>query len=83
MTIIILTAVAFILSIILVLVDSLLHKTTKADRIEKFLPGYNCGACGYGSCHGMATELLKNKDAYKKCRILKDPSELKKYLKIK
>ena len=37
----------------------------------KRLPGYNCGACGYGSCAGMAKEMLKNLEAYKKCRPLR------------
>jgi len=35
------------------------------------LPGYNCGACGFGSCDGMAKAMLENVDNYKKCKPLR------------
>ncbi|CCY45592.1 putative uncharacterized protein [Clostridium sp. CAG:1193] len=44
------------------------------------LPGYNCGACGYGSCVGMANALLKEKNAINKCKIAKNKEEIIKYL---
>ena len=78
--IIVLTLVALLLSVLIVVIDSKLNSKNKEDEIEKLLPGYNCGACGFGSCHGMAWEILKDKEAYKKCRLLKDPTSLIKYL---
>ena len=46
--VIILTIIAFIFSIILVLIDS-----KKENNYINYLPGINCGGCGYGSCEGM------------------------------
>lgn len=34
---------------------------TRIEDITKMLPGYNCGACGYPGCSGMA-EALVNKE---------------------
>ena len=72
MGIIILTSIAFIISIILVTLDILLNKRkTHAEKILEYLPGYNCGACGFGSCMGMAEMLTKDRQVYHRCRILK------------
>lgn len=67
--IIILTSLGLILSILIVIVDSKLGKSNhKVDEILKMLPGYNCNACGYNGCKGMAEALLKDPKAYLKCR---------------
>lgn len=79
--IIILTLSAFIISILIVILDSTLKKNDELiDEIEKRLPGYNCGGCGCGSCRGMATCILKDPDIYKKCRPMRDRTELLKFL---
>lgn len=83
--ILILTGTAFILSIVIVIVSSLVNKDSEQlQKIEQMLPGLNCGACGYGSCKGMASEILKNIEAYKKCRPLRGEKKekLEKYLQI-
>lgn len=70
--IIILTVLALVLSIVLVTVEQKLNKQEKKE--EKFLdllPGYNCGACGFGSCDGMAAAMLDDIDNYKKCKPLR------------
>ena len=70
--ILILTLTALVLSIIIVLIDSKLNdKDDSVSDIEKYLPGINCGACGYGSCHNMACKIKENYEEYKKCRILR------------
>lgn len=73
--ILILTTIAFIFSIILVLVDS-----KKAKNYCEYLPGLNCGGCGYGSCEGMSEAIKEDFENYKKCRILKG-DKLEKFLK--
>lgn len=79
--ILILTLVAFIISIIIVILDATLKKNDELiDEIEKRLPGYNCGGCGCGSCRGMATNILKDPNVYKRCRPLRDRTELLQYL---
>ena len=79
--IIILGITALVLGIILSLTQELL-RDKKVEKLEKLLPGYNCGACGHGSCLGMANAILKDNEEYKKCRILKGDklAELEKYL---
>ena len=79
--IILLTITAFILGFVIVFVDSKINVNDKLkESIIKCLPGYNCGACGYGSCEGMAQQIINDPNSYKKCRILKDKSELMKLL---
>ncbi len=68
--IIILGLTALILGIILSVTQELL-RDKRVEELEKKLPGYNCGACGHGSCKGMAEAILESKEEYHKCRILK------------
>ena len=83
MGIIILTGIAFVISVVLVMLDIFLSKRkTHEEKILEYLPGYNCGACGFGSCAGMADMITKDKGAYHKCRFLKGESlqKLEEYL---
>ena len=68
--IIIFTVTGLLLSIPLVLLDNKLKQ--EDNKIDKYLPGYNCGACGFGSCAGMKEAILENKENYKKCKFIKD-----------
>ena len=76
------TIITFVLSILIVFLNNYLFKTkNKKDKLIELLPGYNCGACGFGSCEGMARELLKDKNALKKCRLIKNKEEILEFLK--
>lgn len=75
--IIIFTITGLILGTILVLTDNYFKKNN-TDKIEEYLPGYNCGACGFGSCAGMKEAILENKENYKKCKFIKD-EKIKEY----
>lgn len=82
--ILITTFIGFIISIILVNVDAYLDD--KGKREKKFielLPGYNCGACGFNSCDGMAEAMLEKIDNYLKCKPmnLKQKEEIEAYLR--
>lgn len=70
MGILIVTLLAFFLSLIIVILDSKL-KNNKEEKFLELLPGYNCGACGFGSCSGMAKKMCEDINAYKKCKPLK------------
>ena len=75
------TLIAFVLSILIVSLNNHLFKRkNKIDKLIELLPGYNCGSCGYGSCTGMAEELVKNKDAINKCRFMQNKEEILKFL---
>jgi electron transport complex protein RnfB len=54
----------------------------RIDEIEHLLPNYNCGACGYPGCHGMAEAILAGEATAAKCKpIKKEEIEiLQKYL---
>lgn len=64
----IITVFALIASIILVIFNK---PENKADEYLKRLPGYNCGACGFGGCKGMSEAMLEDVNNYKKCRPLR------------
>lgn len=70
--IIVLTSVAFILSIVLVFIEQRFDKHDDKEReMRTLLPGYNCGGCGFGSCDGMAKAMLEDINNYKKCKPLR------------
>lgn len=79
--VIIITIVAFILSLVLVFIEGAVN--TKEDKIRALLPGYNCGGCGYGSCDGMAKALADKTGDIDKCRPMKkeEKEKLKEYIK--
>lgn len=74
------TIIAFVLSIVITILNNYLFKNNKEDEILKMLPGYNCGACGFGSCSGMMHALMKDKNAINKCRVCKNKEEIIKFL---
>lgn len=75
------TVITFLLALAIVLLNNyLFSKKSKVDLLEQSLPGYNCGACGYGSCSGMSEALLKDKDAINKCKFVKNKDEILKIL---
>lgn len=67
--VVIFTVTGLLLGIPLVVLD---NKFKKDDKIEEYLPGYNCGACGFGSCAGMKEAILEDSENYKKCRFIKN-----------
>lgn len=80
--IIILTLIALFFSLILALVDYFSNREDpKVRELEKLLPKLNCGNCGFGTCKGLACEILKDKGIYINCKNLKDTEQekLKKY----
>lgn len=82
--IVVLTVLAFVLSVILVTVEQKLNKKEKCEEnLLKLLPGYNCGACGFGSCDGMAKAMMEDVDNYKKCKPLRGDllKEMEEYIK--
>lgn len=66
--IVIATTLALIIGIILIIIEK---NTKKKHNYIDYLPGYNCGACGYGSCKGMAEKMEEDINCYKKCRPLR------------
>ncbi len=69
--IVIMTVLALLLSIILVILDNKTNKRSASEIFLEYLPGYNCGTCGFAGCKGMAEALVNDKEAYKKCKLLK------------
>jgi Na+-translocating ferredoxin:NAD+ oxidoreductase subunit B len=71
--VLIVTVTALILSIFLVLVNFFLNKIDKrVEDVLALLPGYNCGACGFGGCPPMAFEIVKNGVNPKRCKPIRE-----------
>lgn len=81
--ILIITTLALLFGIIIVNLEKLFPKNTL--EIEKLLPGYNCGACGYKGCAHLAEAISESPQLYNKCRVLKGDGFLKmqKYIQEK
>lgn len=77
--ILIITGFALIASIILVIFNK---QENKAEEYLKRLPGYNCGACGFGGCKGMSEAMLEDVNNYKRCRPLRGEAlkEMEEYI---
>lgn len=79
--VIIFTIISLILGTLLVITDIKINK--QKNEITSHLPGYNCGACGYGSCLGMEEAIEENIDNYKKCKFIKDSQTIEYFEKLK
>jgi len=44
----------------------------KVDKINSLLPGLNCGACGYLSCHDFAAHIVSDGADPGKCRVMSE-----------
>ena len=64
--IIIFTITGLIISIPLVLLDNKLKKEN--NKIEEYLPGYNCGGCGNPGCSGMAEKIVDGTGTIDQCK---------------
>ncbi|MFO7928081.1 MAG: 4Fe-4S binding protein [Candidatus Humimicrobiaceae bacterium] len=64
--ILILSGIGLVSGILIFIVNRMLPKESeslkKTEDIEKRLPGYNCGACGYPGCFAYAQALAEDKD---------------------
>lgn len=69
----VLTLVAILAAVLLALADKYLSVNDKTEenieKIEFYLPSYNCGACGHVNCKQVAKEIVEGK--------IKDPSVCK------
>ncbi len=61
----ILAGLSLLLGILVTIFSKILYvkENTRVEEITKMLPGYNCGACGYPGCSGMAEALVNKKEA--------------------
>ncbi len=80
----VLGGLGFILGLLIFVVGK--YFTVKEDHsiedVEHLLPNYNCGACGFPGCHGMAIALVEGKTEPEKCKPIKkeEIDVIKKYL---
>lgn len=61
----ILAGLSLLLGILVTIFSKILYvkEDTRIEEVTKMLPGYNCGACGYPGCNGMAEALVNKKEA--------------------
>ncbi len=82
--ILIITVSAFLLGIILMMVETQFGDSLDLEKeFEKLLPGYNCGACGYDTCRGMSEAMIEDPLNYQKCKPLRGDKlkEMEAYLR--
>ena len=58
--VLLLGGLAIVFAILLVLFSVIFHveEDPRIAAVEKMLPNYNCGACGYAGCHDLAEALV-------------------------
>ena len=67
----ILGGVALLFGIVLAIASVTFHvkEDNRIGDVEKFLPNYNCGSCGYAGCHEMAEKLVSGEEGkLSKCK---------------
>ena len=78
--VLILLGLGLILGFCLAIAAKILHvkEDERIGEVEKRLPGYNCGSCGYAGCKAMAEAIVKGKeDNLKKCKPGKEETNFK------
>lgn len=60
----ILAGLAIVLGLALAIASKVLEvkEDERIKEVEKLLPNYNCGACGYAGCHQMAENLVSGQE---------------------
>lgn len=43
----------------------------REEKLISMLPGYNCGACGFPGCSGLAASIISGETATMACKIVK------------
>ncbi len=63
-------AMGAVIGLVLAFASKVFHveEDPRYDLIVANLPGFNCGACGYAGCSGMATGLLKGEAEVTNCK---------------
>ena len=58
--VLLMAGLAVILALLIVLFSHSFHveEDPRIAAVEKMLPNYNCGACGYAGCHDLAEALV-------------------------
>ena len=58
--VLLMAGLAVILALLIVLFSHIFHveEDHRIAAVEKMLPNYNCGACGYAGCHDLAEALV-------------------------
>ncbi|MDZ7837901.1 MAG: (Fe-S)-binding protein [Actinomycetota bacterium] len=81
--VIILSAIGLVSGILIFIVNKVLPREPeslkRAEQVAQYLPGYNCGACGYPGCFAYAQAAAEDKDIITKnpcATVLQDESML-------
>ena len=77
---IILLVLGLLLGLGLAIAAKILHvkEDERIGEVEKRLPGYNCGSCGYAGCRSLAEAIIKGEeDNLKKCKPGKEDANFK------
>ena len=70
-SLLILAGLGLLFGISLVIFGAIFHvqEDERIKEVEKMLPNYNCGACGYAGCHQMTEALVKGDETLiSKCK---------------
>ena len=77
---VILLVLGLLLGFGLAVAAKILHvkEDERIGEVEKRLPGYNCGSCGYAGCRSMAEAIVAGKEEnVRKCRPGKEDQNFK------
>lgn len=74
-------AIGAIIGLVLAFASNVFYveEDPRFDLLVENLPGFNCGACGYAGCSGMAESLLKGEADVTRCT----PGTALTYAKVK
>ncbi|HHT38088.1 MAG TPA: electron transporter RnfB [Mollicutes bacterium] len=81
--IIIFTIISFFVGVVLAITNKTMNKEDKRiAEVTNLLPGYNCGACGFGGCADMAFNIIEENVDIKRCKPMREEQykKLKQYL---
>jgi electron transport complex protein RnfB len=47
------------------------EEDTRVEQVHEMLPGYNCGACGFAGCNGLANAIINDGASVNSCKPIK------------
>lgn len=68
--VLVLAAVGLLFGILIAILSKVFYvkEDTRVETVHQMLPGYNCGACGFPGCAGLANAIINEGASVDKCR---------------
>ncbi len=83
--VLVLAVLGLLFGVLIAVLSKVLYveEDNRITTVTEMLPGYNCGACGYPGCNGLATAIIEKGASVDLCKPIKptDKETLREWLR--